>query len=236
MEAGIVARTAALLLACIRASNSFSNKSWLESHNGDSQTWSWINKWVPPVYNGGISPGQKWWRTFLEHRNFMQPMGRLSMNSKFLDYFLLSFFWAGGGGGGEFFHFSFVPTCSLQVPNVFPIASCFDPICFAQSPPLLTYIGGPKGEALHLSIESASIVSTLFCDGPIKLAHCQRKKVGLGRHPQLTKYLGYASCFGVFLILTVLCWEPKGSLRLWIIWNYAEILVQTTFRFGKMSL
>jgi len=170
-------------------------------------------------------------------------MGRLSMNSKFLDYFLLSFFWAGGGRGGEDFfifplsqHVPFkFPICSLQVPNVFLIASCFDPICFAQSPPLLTYIGGPKGESLHLSIESASIVSTLFCDGPIKLAHCQRKKVGLGRHPQLTKYLGYASCFSVFLILTVLCWEPKGSLCLWIIWNYAEILVQT-FRFGKMSL
>jgi len=60
------------------------------------------------------------------------------------------------------------PTCSFQVPNefpsssqqcsprVFPIAARFNPICFAQSLPLLTYIGGPKGEeALHLSIESS---------------------------------------------------------------------------------
>jgi hypothetical protein len=30
---------------------------------------------------------------------------------------------------------------------------------FAQSPPLLTYIGGPKGEALHLSIESSILGS-----------------------------------------------------------------------------
>jgi hypothetical protein len=32
------------------------------------------------------------------NRNFMQPMGRLSMQSKCLDFFLLSCF--GGGGGG----------------------------------------------------------------------------------------------------------------------------------------
>jgi hypothetical protein len=29
------------------------------------------------------------------------------------------------------------PLCSSRV---FPIAPCFNPICFAQSPPLLTYI------------------------------------------------------------------------------------------------
>jgi hypothetical protein len=40
-------------------------------------------------------------------------------------------------------------------PRVFPIAPRFNPICFAQSPPLLTYIGGPKPEALHLSMESS---------------------------------------------------------------------------------
>jgi hypothetical protein len=36
-------------------------------------------------------------------------------------------------------------------PRVFPISPHFNPICFAQS--LLTYIGVPKGEALHLSID-----------------------------------------------------------------------------------
>jgi hypothetical protein len=96
-----------------------------------------------------------------------------------LIFFLLSF---GGRGRGEriFFIFLLSPTCSIQVSisfpmcslKVFPIAPCFNPICFAQSPPLLTYIGGPKEETLHLSIES----STCFCNRPIKLAHCQKKK------------------------------------------------------------
>ncbi len=44
----------------------------------------------------------------------------------------------------------------MRSPWVFSIAPCFNPICFAQSPPLLTYIGGRKGEALHLSIESSN--------------------------------------------------------------------------------
>jgi hypothetical protein len=48
-----------------------------------------------------------------------------------------------------FFRFSM---CS---PRVFPIALGFNPICFAQSPPLLTYMGGPKGEALYIFIESS---------------------------------------------------------------------------------
>jgi hypothetical protein len=81
----------------------------------------------------------------------LNPMGRLIMHSKGFDFFFL---------------FSLFPTCSFQVfnmfsrfsmcsPRVFPIAPLFDPICFAQSPPILTYIGGPKGEALHFSIESS---------------------------------------------------------------------------------
>jgi hypothetical protein len=65
-------------------------------------------------------------------------------------------------------------------PWVFPIAPCFNPICFAQSPPLLTYIGGPKGEALHLSIESSVFVSlhsfNSFLLGPIKFS---KKKLDL---------------------------------------------------------
>ncbi len=70
-------------------------------------------------------------------------------------------------GGGVF------PTCSLQVPNMFPrFPLCFprvfpihfNPICFAQSPPLLTYIGGPKGKALHLSIESFILGSLHGCN------------------------------------------------------------------------
>jgi len=92
----------------------------------------------------------------------MQPMGRLSMHSKCLEFFLSSF-----GGQEDFFKNSFVPKCvpfkfpmgSHQVPSVFPIAPHFNPMGFAQSPPVLTYIGGPKGEALHLSIESSILGS-----------------------------------------------------------------------------
>jgi hypothetical protein len=95
------------------------------------------------------------------NRNFVQPMGRLSMHSKCLDFFPFKF-WV--GVGEDFFHFSFVPNGFQsgsqyvpKVPNVFPIAPPLNPICFAQSPPLLTYIDGPKGEVFHLSIESSML-------------------------------------------------------------------------------
>ncbi len=48
------------------------------------------------------------------------------------------------------------PMCS---PRVFPIAPRFNLICFAQNPPLLTYMAGPKGKALYLSIESSIVRS-----------------------------------------------------------------------------
>jgi hypothetical protein len=80
------------------------------------------------------------------NRNFMQPMGRLSMHSKCLDFFSFNL---GGRGWEDFFHFSFVlsmfsrfPMCS---PRVFQISLCLNHIGFAQSPPLLTDIGGTKG-------------------------------------------------------------------------------------------
>ncbi len=89
--------------------------------------------------------------------------------------FLLSF----GGEGGKKKIFFIFPLLQ-QVLNVFPIAPCFNPICFAQSPPLLTYIGGPKGEALHLSIESSIFVSLhsfkKYLPGPIKF---NKKKLDL---------------------------------------------------------
>jgi hypothetical protein len=58
------------------------------------------------------------------NRNFMQPMGRLSMHSNCLDFFAFKF-WGGGRGGGVgcFFFFPSFPTCSLQVPNGFRICS-----------------------------------------------------------------------------------------------------------------
>jgi hypothetical protein len=62
------------------------------------------------------------------------------------------------GRGGYFFIFPLFSTCSLQVlngfpmysPKVFSIAPDFNPICFAQSPPLLTYIAGAKGGSTPL--------------------------------------------------------------------------------------
>jgi hypothetical protein len=75
---------------------------------------------------------------------------------------------------------------SHQVFNVFPkglpIAPHFIPICFAQSPPLLTHIVGPIEEGGAPSYHSifcvggASIVSTFVYHGQIKLAHCKKKK------------------------------------------------------------
>ncbi len=67
--------------------------------------------------------------------------------------------------GEEFFIFPLFPSSSQWVsirfpmcsPRVFPISPHFNPICFAQS--LLTYISGPKGEALHLFIEFSTLGS-----------------------------------------------------------------------------
>ncbi len=48
------------------------------------------------------------------------------------------------------------PMCS---PRVFPIAPHFNPTCFAQSPPLLTYVGGPKGGGTPACKESSILGS-----------------------------------------------------------------------------
>ncbi len=82
------------------------------------------------------------------------------------------------GGGEGFCSFLF---CSHQVPNMFPIITLhFNPFCFAQSPPLLTYIAGPKGETHYLSIESFTLGRlhsfNIFFNGPIRLAHCKKIK------------------------------------------------------------
>ncbi len=60
-------------------------------------------------------------------RTFMQPMGRLSMHSKCLDFFSFKF-WVGAGAGGKGFFSFFLcsqnvlikfPMSSHQVPNMF---------------------------------------------------------------------------------------------------------------------
>jgi hypothetical protein len=121
----------------------------------------------------------------------MQPMGRLIRHSNCLDL--------GRKGGGIFFIFLLFSTCSLQVPNgfskLFPIAPRFNPIRFARSLPLLTSTGGPKGEALHLSLESSILGSLHSFNIIFQWANQigslppqkkkKKKKVELVRHPQL---------------------------------------------------
>jgi hypothetical protein len=124
---------------------------------------------------GGISLGQKWWRVILEIEiSCNQWEGSACTQSALI---LFSFkFWV--GGKEDFFSFflcsqhvpfkfpmgshqvlnmfSRFPMCS---PRTFPIAPHFNPISFAQSPPVLTYITGPKGEALQLPKESSTLGS-----------------------------------------------------------------------------
>ncbi len=138
---------------------------------------NYINKY-PQFYNGGIiSPGQKWCQTILEIEISCSQWKGLNMHSKCLDFF--SFMLWVEGGGRIFIKKSFVPTMfpsssqcvpirfPMCSPRVFPIAPRYNPICFAQSPPIFTYIGGPNGKAILLSIESsslgASIVPTFIC-------------------------------------------------------------------------
>jgi hypothetical protein len=79
------------------------------------------------------------------------------------------------------FHSSIVPfkfpMCS---PKVFPTTPPLNPLCFAQSAPLHTYIGGPKGEALHLSIGSSILGSLYSFNGFLQWAYeigsLQKKK------------------------------------------------------------
>ncbi len=164
-----------------------------------------------PVYP---SLGQKWLPTVLDTKNTCSQQVGWSMHPRCLDFFSLTFV-----------PFKF-PICSLSSqccsPSVFPIAPRFNPICFAQSPPLLTYIGKPKGEALHLSIESSilgeppsfQLLVLQWANHPIKINHCKKKKVGLVRHPQLISsthtIVGKWEC----LLLNTLGGRNLGGLKL----------------------
>ncbi len=117
----------------------------------------------------GIRPCPKWWQTILEIEISYSQWEGLTCIQSALFFFLILKFWVGGGGG--FYSFSFVPNMflsnyewvpirfSICSPRMFPIAPRFNPICFCQSPPLFSYIGGPKGEALYFSIESSILGS-----------------------------------------------------------------------------
>jgi hypothetical protein len=71
----------------------------------------------PQISAPAISPGQKMVTNSLGNRNFMHPMGRLSMHSWWALFFLLGL----GSGAGSFFLFFFlVPMCSHHVLIVLP--------------------------------------------------------------------------------------------------------------------
>ncbi len=134
-----------------------------------------------------LAQAKKWWWTVLEIEISCSQWEGSACTQSALNFFLLSFGWVGGFGGrgrGFFFLFFFVPNIFPKFPmcsqREFSIAPHFNPRCFAQSPPLLTYIAGPKAVALHLSIESFILGSlhsfNFFWNGPIKLAHCKKKK------------------------------------------------------------
>jgi len=77
------------------------------------------------------------------NRNFMQPMGRLGWGEGrggFFSFFLCSQHVPFKFSMGSHQVSNMPPRFSMRFPSVFPIASCFNPICFARSPPLLTYI------------------------------------------------------------------------------------------------
>jgi len=102
-----------------------------------------------------------WLTGYVPYHSSSRPVMRKSLTP----YTQLDFW----GGREDFFHLPFVanmflsssqwvpnlvfrfPMCS---PRVFPVAPQFNPLCFAQCFALLTYISRPKGEALHLSVES----------------------------------------------------------------------------------
>ncbi len=95
-------------------------------------------------------------------------------------------------------------------PRMFSIALRFNLICFAVSPPLRTCTCGPKGEALHLFyFGEPPQFQLFFCNGPIKLAHCRKQKVGVVRHPQLInlKHNKYPQ-FQFFL-----CWSLQETCQ-----------------------
>jgi hypothetical protein len=99
--------------------------------------------------------GWKWSQTNLETKILLRQLGSFS------------FGWTG-------------VCCSHQVPNVFlkmfPIASHFHPICFAQNFPLFTYIIGPNGRHYVYIIfycdelpKFQLIFFLFFCDRSMKI-------------------------------------------------------------------
>jgi hypothetical protein len=99
------------------------------SFSYQSHTMVPINKY-PLVYNGGISPGQKWWQTVLEIEISCSQWEASACTQRALIFYLLSF---GRGDWGFFFIFPLFPTCLHQVLIRFLICSlgsqCVPQVC-----------------------------------------------------------------------------------------------------------
>jgi hypothetical protein len=67
-------------------------------------------------------------------------------------------------------------------PAVFPIAPHFNPTCFAQNFPLLTYVHGPKGKALYLPTESSILGNFHSFNFFLQWTNQVYKKSGGGSH------------------------------------------------------
>jgi len=116
------------------------------------------------VYNGGISPSWKWWQTILqieiscnqwEHFGgfFSLVWGRMGLlNFCFSQCVPMTFPWC----------CQHVP----QIPNVFPQcipnSSSFDPISFALSSNVVTYITNPKEEITTYIFWDFSMLDLFF--------------------------------------------------------------------------
>ncbi len=79
--------------------------------------WTWINN-PNLVYNGGISPGQKWWWPVLEIEISCSPCKGSACIQSALIFFSFKF-WV-GKGEGEFFFIFFVPNMFLSNSQCVP--------------------------------------------------------------------------------------------------------------------
>jgi len=103
---------------------------------------NWINHKYSQFTIGVLVKVENGDKQFWE-QNFHAPNVKPQHALKVPCFSLLSF---GAWDRKIFFQFSFVPNrVPMCSPRVFQIAPCFNALCFAQSPPLLTYMCGPKG-------------------------------------------------------------------------------------------
>jgi hypothetical protein len=96
---------------------------------------------------------------------------------------------------------------------MFPVEPQFYSICFAQSSPLLGFIAGPRGEALHLPMETFILGSHqcfrfMFVMGKSKwLIAPPKKRKELGKQPPsnelkheystIVQYMPYCVCLAL---------------------------------------